>query len=76
MILSSPADVSVSSSLPKARAENGQVGSRNISNRRSPRPQVSGSARHDVSLIALIPVQEPEALDYGGWPPLADAIEL
>src|SRR5262249_19520246 len=43
--LSEPAAASVSSSLLNAFAEYGQVGSRNISNSRGPRPQISGSAR-------------------------------
>src|SRR6201999_2720383 len=46
VIRSPPASSSVSSSLPNALTENGQVGSRNISNRRGPCPQVRGSAFH------------------------------
>src|SRR5216684_2819014 len=44
--LLAPADCKVSSSLPKAFAENGQVGSRNTSKTLDPCPQVNGSARH------------------------------
>src|SRR5260370_39495781 len=44
--LPAAADCKVSSSLPKAFAENGQVGSRNTSKTLDPCPQVSGSARH------------------------------
>src|ERR1700733_6894109 len=60
VILSSPANASVSSSLPNALAENGQVGSRNISNRRGPRPQVKGSAIH-VSVWLIHSIQLYEA---------------
>src|SRR5262249_42105082 len=45
VILSEPVAARVSSSLANALAEYGQVGSRNISNCRGPRPQVSGLAR-------------------------------
>src|SRR5262249_49643394 len=41
---SGPAVASVSSGLPNAFPEKGQVGSRNTSNMRGPFPQVSGSA--------------------------------
>src|ERR1700739_479064 len=54
---SSPALSSRSSSLPKALTENGQVGSRNTSKTRGPRPQTSGSARHAFMRSFLYPVQ-------------------
>src|SRR5580692_7689859 len=48
---SSPVCARRSSSLPNAFTENGQVGSRNISNTRGPWPQTRGSARHVVCFI-------------------------
>src|SRR5215467_3758868 len=53
LTLSGPALASVSSSLPNALAEKGQVGSRNISKRRWPRPQVSGSARQALIVSVM-----------------------
>src|SRR5262249_43484828 len=53
LTLSDPALASVSSSLPNALAEKGQVGSRNISKRRFPRPQVSGSARQALIVSVM-----------------------
>ena len=57
VIRSCPANSNISSSLPNALKENGQVGSRNNSNRRGPRPPVKGSAFHvAVWLIQSIPI--------------------
>src|SRR5215831_7813415 len=58
VILSEPAAASVSSSLANALAEYGQVGSRNISNRRGPWPQVSGSA----CLVLIVSVMPSSSL--------------
>src|SRR5262249_20030013 len=55
---SEPAAASVSSSLANALAEYGQVGSRNTSNWRGPRPQVSGSARQ-VLFVSLMRLSSP-----------------
>src|SRR6516165_6570792 len=54
LTLSEPALASVSSSLANAFAENGQVGSRNISNWRGPWPQVSGSARQALIVSVML----------------------
>src|SRR5215467_15555135 len=65
LTLSDPAPASVASSLANALAENGQVGSRNISNRRGPCPQVSGSARQ----VLIVSVMQSSSFGVSSYQP-------